>query len=491
MLMAKRIPYKPLTALTAGFAWSLAFSPWDFWPLVLISTALFWWSLQGADRRQSWWRGYLFGLGLFGAGVNWLYISIHVHGPTPLWLAIPMTAIFSAGMALYPGLLAWLWYRLGGHALTFLGLWVFTDWLRGWVLTGFPWLYGGYAMVDTPLASLAGLGGIWLLTMVTVASSLALVSISRPTKHKGVIALAVIGWITALWWTPDDSTAPSGEPINVALIQGNIPQDIKWLQTQSQATMEIYSNLSRQADDDALVIWPESAITEFYQDVIPFMLTERDRLAARGGTLLSGVPWRVSGEQGYHYYNTVAVVGTGSVYHKQKLVPFGEYVPLQSFIRGLIPFFNLPMSSFTRGDPEQPNLQAAGLTIAPFICYEILYPQLVAERSGDSDVLLTISNDAWFGTSAGPHQHFQMTRLRAIETGRWLVRATNNGITAIIDPQGKVVSQLPQFERDLLQGKVVPRSGQTPFQRTGSWPWILLSLLLVLAGWRLKPATSD
>ena len=450
--------------------------------MLLVSIGLFWWSLQAASARQSAWRGFLFGLGFFGAGVSWLHVSIHVYGFTPLWLAIPMTGLFAAGMALYPALLAWLWTRTGQHALSFVGLWVLLDWVRGWLLTGFPWLYGGYAMVDTPLANLASVGGIWLVTMITVASAVALAMVHQIGRHKAVLALALAGWAVALAWPDSSFTRPAGDPVPVALAQGNIPQDIKWLTTQQEATRQIYRDLSEEADDNTLVIWPESAITEFYQDALPFLLEERDRQEARGNTLIAGIPWRTTGEQDYRFYNSVSVVGTGSVYHKQKLVPFGEYVPLQQLIRGLIPFFNLPMSSFSAGDPEQPNLQAGELIIAPFICYEILYPQLVAERSGDSDVLLTISNDAWFGTSAGPHQHFQMTRMRAIETGRWLIRATNNGITALINPQGQVVQQLPQFERGLLQGKVEPRTGLTPFQVMGTWPWILLSVLLAGAG---------
>ena len=330
--------------------------------------ALFWWSLQGSSRRQSAQRGFLFGLGLFGAGVSWLHVSIHVYGFTPLWLAIPMTALFAAGMALYPALLAWLWHRLGQHGLTFVALWVLLDWLRGWLLTGFPWLYGGYALVDTPLAALASLGGIWLLTLITVASGVALAGLHQPMRHKAVLALAASGWMVALLWPGNHFTRPVGEPVKVALAQGNIPQDIKWLTTQQQATRQIYRTLSEDAADDSLVIWPESAITEFYQDALPFMLEQRDLLEARGMTLIAGVPWRTTGEQDYRFYNSVSVVGTGSVYHKQKLVPFGEYVPMQQLIRGLIPFFNLPMSSFSAGDPAQPNLQAGELTIAPFIC---------------------------------------------------------------------------------------------------------------------------
>ena len=280
-------------------------------------------------------------------------------------------------------------------------------------------------------------------------------------------------------------THAEGERQQVALVQGNVPQDLKWLATMRKETREIYAGLTEGLPEGTLVVWPESAMIEFYQDIDDFVDDQGEAVAAKGGALISGLPWRDESRTPTTYHNSIAVVGTDSedgVYHKQKLVPFGEYVPLQGLIRGLIPFFDLPMSSFTPGSPRQPNLYALSHEIAPFICYEILYPELVASRTGSADVLLTISNDAWFGTSAGPHQHFQMTRLRALETGRWLLRGTNNGITAVVDHHGKVVERLPQFERDVLVSEYQPRQGETPFMLAGVWPTLLLALAFVVLG---------
>ena len=280
-------------------------------------------------------------------------------------------------------------------------------------------------------------------------------------------------------------THAEGERQQVALVQGNVPQDLKWLATMRKETREIYAGLTEGLPEGTLVVWPESAMIEFYQDIDGFVDDQGEAVAAKGGALISGLPWRDESRTPTTYHNSIAVVGTDSddgVYHKQKLVPFGEYVPLQGLIRGLIPFFDLPMSSFTPGSPRQPNLYALSHEIAPFICYEILYPELVASRTGSADVLLTISNDAWFGTSAGPHQHFQMTRLRALETGRWLLRGTNNGITAVVDHHGKVVERLPQFERDVLVSEYQPRQGETPFMLAGVWPTLLLALAFVVLG---------
>lgn len=482
--------YKTLLPVIAGLLYPFAFSPWDWWPLIIVSIGLFWWSLAGASAKQAAWRGFLFGLSSFGVGVSWLHVSMHQYGDTPLWLAIPMTGLFAAVLALFPALLGWASARLGQRALVFVGGWLLLDWLRSWVLTGFPWLYPGYAMTDTPLAGLAPWGGIWLITLVTVASAVWLTELAkrRGQKEPGLLLLALSGWVLAL--LPISFTEEFGEPLPVALAQGNVPQDIRWQLTQRAATRQIYAELTEQVSPGHLLIWPEAAITEFYQDASDYLQQQGQLMAEQQGALITGVPWREWSTTGPRYYNSVTVLSGGSgLYHKQKLVPFGEYVPLQDLIRGLIPFFDLPASSFSAGSPDQANLTALGYQVSPFICYEILYPSLVAQRSHNSDVLLTISNDAWFGTSAGPHQHFQMTRMRSLETGRWLIRATNNGITALIDPDGKVRDQLPQFERALLEGEVRAVRGTTPFMHSGPSPTLLLAALLIALG-RIRRTSS-
>ena len=405
-------------ALIAGLLYPLAFEPWGWWPLVLLSPALGWWSLRPVPVREAVLRGWIYGLGLFGLGVSWVHVSIHVYGATPLWLAVPMTAAFAAVLALYGALLFGLTRRLGGGALVFAGLWVLVDWVRGWLLTGFPWLYPGYALVDTPLAGLAPLGGIWLMSLAAVLTGVGLAQLILDRRQAWTALVpALLAWTGGAALGPGHWVDPAGAAQPVALVQGDIPQDRKWQQTQRATTRRIYRNLSQNIPDGALVIWPESAITAFYQDSRNYLDRVGKTQLENNGGLITGIPWRRYAGGEWRYHNSITVVAGGDgVYHKQKLVPFGEYVPLESLLRGLMPFFNLPMSSFTPGDPDQPNLQAQGHEISPFICYEILYPALVARRSRDSDALLTISNDAWFGTSAGPHQHFQMARLRALET---------------------------------------------------------------------------
>ncbi|PNE03732.1 apolipoprotein N-acyltransferase [Alcanivorax sp. MD8A] len=483
-----------LLALIAGLLFPLAFAPYDLWPLLLVSIGASFWSLRHApSAREAMLRGWLYGLGMFGFGVSWVHVSMHDYGFVPLWMAIPFTALFAAFLALFNGLAFYASWRLGRAALAFAGCWLLIDWFRGWFLTGFPWLYAGYALIDTPFAPLAPIGGVWLLTLTAVllASCAVQCRTAGTPRLTSLAVISLLGVITAASHFVQFTQA-TGQNQKVALVQGNIPQDLKWQTSMRSRTREIYHELTSHIPDGHLVIWPESALTELYQAITPFVESEGKALAERGGGFITGVPWRTLSDSGVTYYNSIASIplddgqGHERVYHKQKLVPFGEYVPLQSLIRGLIPFFDMPMSSFTPGDPQQPNLTAMGHTIAPFICYEILYPELVAQRSHDADALITISNDAWFGTSAGPLQHFQMARMRALETGRWLLRGTNNGVTAVIDHHGKVVDELPQFTRDVLYSHYQPRAGVTPFMATGVWPWLLVSGLLILAGWTLR-----
>jgi apolipoprotein N-acyltransferase len=273
---------KLLFSLIAGLLYPLAFAPWGWWPLVLLSIALFWWSLRDASARQAVLRGWLFGLGSFGFGVSWLHVSMYQYGGTPLWLALPMTGLFAAAMALYPAALAGLSVRLGHRGAVFTGLWLLIDWLRGLLLTGFPWLYPGYAMTDTPISNLAPLGGIWLVSLVTVAAAVTLAELARRRWQAAIptAALALAGGLISL--LPLSFTEQTGEPVRVALAQGNVPQDVRWQLTQQAATRAIYADLTGQASPGTLLIWPEAAITEFYQDARPFLLEQGERMNSRG-----------------------------------------------------------------------------------------------------------------------------------------------------------------------------------------------------------------
>ena len=249
--------------------------------------------------------------------------------------------------------------------------------------------------------------------------------------------------------------------------------------------MTLYRDLTLAAPPADLIVWPETAVPVLRQHVQPYLAAMGEHARERGAALITGLPVREPNAAGEpRYYNALTSLGEGSgTYLKQKLVPFGEYVPLQDLLRGLIEFFNLPMSDFARGAADQPLLQARGYQLAPFICYEVVYPEFAASLAAQSDILLTVSNDTWFGSSIGPLQHLQMAQMRALEAGRWMIRATNNGVTALINPFGRISQQLPQFEQATLQGDVVPMQGLTPYLVWRGWP--MAALVVGLLGWAL------
>ncbi|MDY7220189.1 apolipoprotein N-acyltransferase [Denitrificimonas sp. JX-1] len=481
-------------ALTVGALITLALAPFNFWALALIACSVLYLSLSQLSPSQAALRGWAFGLGMFTSGTSWVYVSIHDYGAAPPFLAGFLTAVFVAGLSLFLALFGWLWARFIrqqqhtlSNAWAFAALWVTIEAFRGWFLTGFPWLYLGYSQLDGPLSGLAPLGGVWLISFALVLTSVLLVTLllnkqrlSRCTAVISILALWGLGFtLQAKNWTET-----AGEPLTVTAIQGNIEQNLKWDPAQIEAQLALYQTLTLNAAASDLIIWPETAVP-ILKDQAQGYLNSMERIINRqNSALITGLPLRQYDSYGdLRYYNAITTLGdSNGEYLKQKLVPFGEYVPLQEMLRGLIAFFDLPMSDFARGPSKQAPLDAKGYKIAPYICYEVVYPEFATELAAQSDILLTISNDTWFGTSIGPWQHLQMAQMRALEAGRWMIRSTNNGISALIDPKGQINATIPQFEQSILRGSVVPMQGLTPYLRWQSWPLILLSALcLVLA----------
>jgi apolipoprotein N-acyltransferase len=439
-------------------------------------------------------------MGFNGVGVSWVYVSIHYFGHTPLWLSVIATTAFVAFLSLIFFAIPFGFYRLfkldRTAVLTFPAIWVLAEWSKTWFLSGFPWLWAGYGFVDTPLAPLGPITGVLGISFVAALTAVLLRQlVKRLNRRRGytVLALIVI-WGAGFALQQVRWVQPNAEPVlKVALAQGNIDQDKKWDPAYRDFILLTYKNLTEQAWDADIILWPEAAYPVFHHEAANFIGNLDIRATEKNVAVISGVPfWRWENERST-YYNSIFVIGDGDgMYHKQKLVPFGEYVPLEQLIRGLIPFFNLPMSSFTPGSDQQEPLVAKGLKFAAYICYEIVYPELVRKEATGKDFLVTISNDAWFGHSWGPLQHFQMARMRALETGKYLLRGTNTGVTAVIDPYGKVLGQLPQFSEGLLKGSFRTVSGTTPFMHWGWWPVLILSGLLVLVGMAmgLGPAQS-
>lgn len=481
-----------MLALIAGACFPLGLAPLNWWWVIIFSTALLAHVLRDLSPRQAFVRAWWYGLGFWGAGASWVYISIHFFGGTDSWLSALMTFGFVALLGIFQGIQGYLYSALRlqrWHLVSFPALWVLMEWMRIWFLSGFPWLFAGYGFIDTPLKHFAPLTGVMGISFAAVfLGNLLLEFIQRRGLLRiapavaMVLVFSVAQFLQKIPWTYPDLK----DPLKVALVQGNIAQELKWAPEQRQNIINTYTSLTTQLWGKAdLVVWPEAAFPVFYSDALP-LISALDAQAKQAGTaFVSGVPFWEPGakEREVIYHNSIFSAGQGSgIYHKQALVPFGEYVPLEGLIRGLVPFFDLPLSSFTAGTADQAPLKAKGYLLAPYICYEIVYPELVRKLGKQSDVLITISNDAWFGHSLGPLQHFEMARMRALEMGRYLIRDTNTGITAIVDAQGNVVNELPRFEQGVLSGVVYRTVGSTPFADWGYWPLLVVCGVMVLAG---------
>lgn len=484
-----------IIALIAGALTPLFLAPFNIWPIAFVCVACFYLGLKELSVKQAVVRSWLFGSGSYLSGVSWIYVSIHTFGNAPVWLAAGLTIAFCVLVALFfvlPALIWVKWFR-SNHtyfidAFAFAGLWAIQEWFRGWFLTGFPWLYVGYSQLDAPLAGYAPIGGVWLVSFIIALISVLLVKLVAFKQYqcKAVISfvLIVVLFVLGMLLNKIHWTIPLNKTLPVLLVQGNINQDQKWQSSFFNDQLKLYWELTlKYQQPNSLVIWPENAIPflkEEVQNLLDTTIGEYE--SKKNSALISGIPIRQQNSRGeYRFYNGITVAGEGQgSYLKQKLVPFGEYVPLEEMLRGLITFFNLPMSDFSRGDSDQALLTVKGYQIAPFICYEVVYPDFVASMGGDSNALITISNDTWFGHSIGPKQHLQMAQMRALEADRWMARATNNGITAIIDNKGTITKVIPSFEVGVLKGDIPMVSGKTPYQMWYSYFVLAISFLSLM-----------
>lgn len=472
----------PLAALVGGIAISLSLAPLHWWPLTFVGAGLIYWGLENSPTKKAAWTGWWSGLGLFGSGASWVYVSIHYHSDTPAALAAAMTFIFCAGLAILPATLGWLYARFCRQhplsSVSFTALWVLFDGLRGIILTGFPWLYIGTAHTDSPLGSLMPIIGVNGLTALNVfAASLLVLAFKHPRMASLQATILVL--LVLVLSSVDRNVTPVGDaPVSIGIAQGNIDQEEKWKPENVRSTLSAYATLTEELWQSDIIIWPESAITIDYWRAASFLNAMHDIARMENSTLVTGIPY-ISPE-GNQIHNSITAVGMGDgLYHKQKLVPFGEYVPLANTLRGTLAFFDLPMSSFDRGQPNQALLRAGDFQLAPFICYEVAYSELVREQLRDANFIVTVSNDAWFGRSWAPWQHQQIARARAMETGRYVLRATNNGISSVISDTGEIIAATAQFERTTLVANAQPMQGSTPYVQWGSTPLWLLAVLML------------
>lgn len=488
---------RAILAVVLGAVVTLSLAPWNYWPLGILSAGSLWVLWHKAKSTEVLRLGWCYGVGFFGAGISWVYVSIHEHGNASAGLAGFLTVLFCALLAILFVIMGWVYRRFLhqrpldiSHALAFTGLWVLNEWIRTWFLTGFPWVFLGYGYIDTPLASWAPIGGVFTLSFIAcLLGCLWALAITRRQLSYGLAAAgaSIVAFGTGLLISEHEWTQSKQDTASVAIVQPNTPQDMKWNRRYYTSILDNLGHLSERAKPGDIIIWPEAAVPNYYHNALEDLKPTLARMNQESQSLISGIPFANRATQNYH--NSIAVFAGGDgLYHKQRLVPFGEYVPLESIIRGLIDFFDLPMSNFSAGADRQAPLWVQNQIVAPSICYEVVYPDLVARRAHGSDWLLTISNDTWFGDSIGPLQHMQMAQMRALETQRYLVRGTSNGISAIVNPKGQIVSQTPQFVPAVLRGSIQSKQGSTPFMQTGSTPIIVLAIIAVLYGRHRQPA---
>jgi len=486
-----------IAALCLGGLLVLAFAPFDCYPLAMLAPAGLLWLIAASGWRRAAWRGFLFGAAEFLCGVYWIYISLHGMGGVDAPVAVLMLLMLVAVMASYSAAacaIAVVWAPAGGwrrHVLLFPAAWTLMEWLRGWFLTGFPWLNLGYSQVDGPLRGFAPVWGVFGVSFCAALSAgllLTAVDAYASRRHRssalgGLAGLWVAGALLALvHWTH-----AAGAAFQVSLVQGNIAQDEKWAPEYFEPTLDMYRKLTGEHWDSRLVIWPEAAVPAYEDEVKLTYLDPLETDARKHGTdILMGIP--TYDPVGDSYYNSVISLGASDgEYHKRHLVPFGEnFEFLPAWVRSMLRSMDLPYSSFTPGAAEQPLLKAAGYPVGVSICYEDAFGNEIMRALPQAAFLVNVSNDGWFGNSIALPQHLEIARMSALEAGRYLLRATNTGITAIVDDGGRVLARAPAGRQSVLTGSIEPLAGGTPASWWGNVPAVCISLLLLLGCMWLK-----
>ena len=484
--MPKSSRYGHLIALIAGALLPLSFSPFHYYPVAVLSLALLFLSWNNVTAKQAVLRGFLFGLGLFGVGISWIYVAIHDFGQANMFLAVLLTGLFVSFLASYLALLAWGVHRLSagklrGHDYVFLlpVAWLLFEIFKGSFLTGLAWLDVGVGQIDGPLAGYTPVISALGVSLLTALSA-GLLAVTYQKRQAWPLFVIMVIWTGGSVLKSEQWTQPTDDDIQVSIIQGNVPQAIKWDPEQLFKTLALYEARTKENWQSDLIVWPENAVTVFHHQAKEVFLDPLAQLAKENDTaILLGLP--VMDRATGHYYNSILALESGEegFYYKNHLVPFGDYIPME-WLRGVIKFFDLPMSAFRIGPISTELLQVAGQPIGLSICYEDIFSTEILRSLPEATLLVNATNNAWYGDSFAAHQHLQISQNRALEMGRPLVRSTTNGISALVNFKGEIIQQTPQFEEAVLTGMVQPRRGETPYVSWGQIPLLLLSLFMLM-----------
>lgn len=468
---------KVVSVSIAGAVLVCAYAPFSFWWLTFICPTILYIAIANQSIRNAALLGFLFGLFFFGFGVPWTFNSIHEFGHAPLLLSAILAGLLVIILALFPASVAALtvYFQSNEHirfssAVLYACLWVLSELVRGWVFTGFPWLLIGHVHHTGPLQGVLPMFGSFGASWMTILlGCIFAVFIFSKTKQKIIAAIAIGTIAVSLYfsnqivWTYADD-----EKLDVVLIQGNISQEMKWDRSKHVYIMEKYLTMSKKHLDADIIIWPETAIPTYYSMVKNSFIRKVNQTAEENNIdFLTGV--FTHNPTNGQVYNSVMTLGDNlSFYRKQHLVPFGEYIPFRGVLTFLENYIDLPMADISSGE-GRPLVHLKGYPVGASICYEAVFGNEVIKAMPEAKFLVNVSNDAWFGDSLAPHQHLEITRSRAVETGRYMLRSTNTGISAIIDPEGSIVNKSVQFQDDAVRATIRPHSGITLYARWGNW----------------------
>ena len=479
--------YRDLFAAIAGILFTLAFAPFNYAYLALVALILLFASWQNSTPGRAMLRGYLFGLGSFGLGVSWVYISIHDFGRADMLSSGLLTCLFVGFWALFPALAGYLSVKILPINRKLISMmvmpvvWLLIEYFRGYlVLNGFPWLQIAYSQLETPLAGYIPVVGVYGTGFLAALTASIIVFMFQPKKHRLLLTSALAAlWATGGFLQTIKWTQPIGAPIRVSLIQGNIRQDQKWLPENKLNTLRYYKTMTEAHWDSAVIVWPETSIPAYLSEVNEWFLLPLSQTALQHKSdLIVSLPAHGNSED--EKYNAVMTLGkeTG-IYRKKHLLPFGEYLPWQPVSGFILNRLAIKLGNFKSGGIDQPLLKAGGYPFITSICYEDAFGNEGIRGLPDAAYLVNVTNDGWFGDSIEPYQHLQIARMRAMETGRFLLRSTNTGATAIVAPDGKIISQAPLFKATTLNGMITPMGGMTPYARLGDTP-IIYTLVILL-----------